>query len=149
MLNVLWSVITPLVDFEMPTQDKEDIVDASLALNQVLEQPTEAINLILGLTDLLDDRVNKPLTDYSSHWWAESATEAFGQSLERLTKEQHAWLLFRLLSYAVDTDEFQYDEEMNDLDEYLDSKEFNQSELIRTARGVAAIAVEHYFDVVA
>ena len=146
MLNVLWDIIANIGDAE--EEISQDATDAAMAVRQTIEQPTNAINLILGLTDLLDKRVNKFLSDYTESWWVEPAADAFGNSLDRLTANEHSWILYCLLQRAVDTDCFEHIAEMELIGDWLEintDENIDQFELIKVARAVALMAVERYF----
>ena len=146
MLNVLWDIIANIGDAE--EEMSQDAIDAAMAVRQAVEQPTDAMKLILGLTDLLDQRVNKTLAEYTDSWWAKSAAEAFGNSLERLTTNEQTWILYCLLQRAVEPECFEHDAEMESIGEWLEintDENIEQFELIGVARAVALMSVERYF----
>ncbi len=127
---------------------QEDAIEAAKQIGDTTERPVEAMALILGLGDLLDIRVNYPLSNYVTNDWSEAAMEAFGASLDRLTINEKAWNLFSLLSEIVDHDEISSGDDIEAIDEWiLNACEsgFEQHELIRVARAVAHIAVESFY----
>ncbi|MEO0968503.1 MAG: hypothetical protein AAFX80_09220 [Cyanobacteria bacterium J06639_18] len=125
-----------------------DAIEAAKQIEKTTEIPVEAMALVLGLGELLDERVNKFLSDYVNNWWSEAAMEAFGNSLDRMTINERAWNLYSLLQEIVDHNELVNREKIESVDEWiLNACEygFAQHELIRVARAIAHIAAETYY----
>ena len=125
-----------------------DAIEAAKQIEKTTEIPVEAMALVLGLGELLDERVNKFLSDYVNNWWTEAAMEAFGKSLDRMTINERAWNLYSLLQEIVDHNELVNREQIESVDEWLLNAceyGFSQENLIRTARALANIAVENYY----
>ena len=123
---------------------QEDAIEAAKQIEKTTEIPVEAMSLVLGLGELLDERVNKFLSDYVNNWWSEAAMEAFGNSLDRMTINERAWSLYSLLQEIVDHDEMTSTDSIDEIDEIIQSGGFEQRELIRVARAIAHIAVESF-----
>ena len=125
-----------------------DAIEAAKQIEKTTEIPVEAMSLVLGLGDLLDIRVNYPLSNYVTNWWSSAAMEAFGNSLDRMTLNERAWNLYSLLQEIVDHDEMTSTDAIDEIDEWiLNACEsgFEQHELIRVARAIAHIAIEGFY----
>ena len=145
-LYLLQACVCYIGDAEEEMQD--DAIEAAKQIEKTTERPVEAMALILGLGDLLDIRVNYPLSNYVKNGWSEAAMEAFGNSLDRLTINEKAWNLYSLLQEIVDHDEISSGDDIDEIDEWiLNACEsgFEQHELIRVTRAVAHIAVESFY----
>ena len=145
-LYLLNACVCYIGDAEEEMQD--DAIEAAKQIEKTTEIPVEAMGLILGLGDLLDDRVVKSLYDYVINWWSDAAQEAFGNSLECMSINEKAWNLYSLLQEVVDHDEMTSTEAIDEIDEWiLNACEsgFEQHELIRVARALANIAIEGFY----
>lgn len=143
MLNILWDIVANVGDAE--EEIDEDALEAAKAIRQV-EEASECLNLILGLTELLNS-MDRPLSSFINNGWTQEASDTFGRYLEGLSENDHAWILYRLLQHAVDVTNFRYEEEMEEIGEWLEDntdENIEQSELIQVARALALMAVERW-----
>ncbi len=145
-LYLLQACVCYIGDAEEEMQD--DAIEAAKQIEKTTDRPVEAMALILGLGDLLDDRVSKPISNYVTNWWSDAAQEAFGASLENMSVTEKAWNLYSLLLEIVDHDEISSGDEIDEIDAWvLTACEygFEQRELILVARAIAHIAVESFY----
>ena len=145
ILNLLWDLIANIGgDIEISNDIAKEAADS---IKQVIENPVEAIALILGLADLMDARVKQPLSDYVSNPWVDAAMEAFGDRLENLDINDHSWILYCLLEKCTDRSEVD-EEKTSYINEGLQENinfTIAEFELIPAARAIAHIAVERYY----
>ena len=143
MLNILWDIVANIGDAE--EEISEDACEAAKAIRR-LEEPSESLNLILGLSELMHS-TDRPLSSFVNNVWTQEASDTFGRYLEHLPKNDHSWILYCLLQSSIDTSSFCYSEEMEEIGEWLEintDENIEQSELIQVARAIALMAVERF-----
>ena len=143
MLNILWDIVANIGDAE--EEISEDACEAAKAIRR-LEEPSESLNLILGLSELMHS-TDRPLSSFVNNWWTQQASNTFGEYLEELSNNDHSWILYCLLQSAVEPDEIRCVEGMEYVGRWLEintDENIEQSELIQVAKAIALMAVERW-----
>ena len=143
MLNLLWDIVANIGDANEEISDAAN--EAAKAIREVKE-PSESLNLILGLSELMHS-MDRPLSSFINNEWTQEASDTFGRYLEHLSKNDHSWILYCLLQTAVEPDEIHCVEGMEYVGRWLEintDENIEQSELIQVGRAIALMAVERW-----